>query len=79
MNIIGDTVDVDCGLDSCKLHLDFLHNRIDGIHDLQSWKTKTVDWQAIKAGGKNCRLVRVYACSMLFPITLSFLFSAMII
>ena len=78
VNLIGDTLDVDCGLDSCKLHLDFLHYRSAGIHDLQSWKTKTVYWQAIKAGGKNCHLVRVYACSMFFPITINFIFSAMI-
>ena len=81
VNIIGDTVDIDCGLDSCKLHLDYLHrnvDKVDGIHDLNLWQTKTVYWSAIKAGGKNCHLIRVFACSMLIPILINLIFSAMI-
>ena len=78
VNILGDNLDVDCGLDSCKLHLDYLHHRIDGMHDLKSWQTKTVYWSAIRAGGKNCHLLRVYAFSMAIPIAINFLFSAMI-
>ena len=78
VNIIGDNADVDCGLDSCKLHLDFLHRRLEGIHDLKSWQTKAGYYNLMKVGGKNCHLIRVYACSMLIPITISFIFSSMI-
>ena len=40
VNIIGDTIGVDCGMDTCRIHLDSLHYHIDGMHDLQSWQTK---------------------------------------
>ena len=35
VNIIGDNKGVDCGLDSCKIHLNYLHYDVDGMHDLQ--------------------------------------------
>ena len=78
VNILGDTEDVDCGLNICKLHLDYLHRSMDGIHDLKSWQTKAGYYNLMKVGGKNCHLIRVYACSMLIPITISFIFSSMI-
>ena len=87
-SIIGDYQGVDCGMDICKVHLDYLHkNGIAGIYDLKSWRSKSgylVNDQeqsgatGIRVGGKNCHLLRVYAWSMFIPITINFLFSAMI-
>ena len=53
VNIIGDMVGDDCGLDSCKLHLDYLHWwEWNGIHDLHSWSLKSGFHSYRKIGGK---------------------------
>ena len=71
VNIIGDNLDNECGMDSCKLHLDYLHYRVDGMHDLHSWSSKSGVFGGQRIGGKGCRLLRVYAWSMAIPIIIN--------
>ena len=79
VNVIGDNKDEDCGLDTCKMHLDYLHYRVDGIHDLQSWQMDTHYYYGrIRVGGKKCHLFRVYAWTMVIPIVINLLFSGVV-
>ena len=79
VNVIGDNKGVDCGLDTCKMHLDYLHYRVDGIHDLQSWQMDTTYFSGrVSVGGKKCHLFRVYAWTMLIPIVINLLFSGVV-
>ena len=79
INILGDKVGDDCGLDSCKVHLDYFHYHLDGIYDLKSWQTTIgYDNGQIRVGGKNCHMLRLYAWSMVVPIAINFLFSGVI-
>ena len=79
VNILGDKKGVDCGMDSCKLHLDYLHENVFGIHDLQSWQTKIryVNGR-VKVGGRNCHLLRMYAWTMVVPMLINLLFSGVV-
>ena len=78
-NIIGDKLDSDCGLDSCKVHLDYLHYWADGMHDLHSWSLNNgYAFKKQKVGGKGCRLLRVYAWSMAIPIIINLIFSGIV-
>ena len=78
VNIIGDRIGVDCGINTCKIHLDYLHYYIDGMHDLQSWKTKISYNGGVRVGGRNCNLLRIYAWTMVIPIIINLLFSGVI-
>ena len=79
VNVIGDNKGVDCGLDTCKMHLDYLHYRVDGIHDLQSWQMDTTYFSGrVRVGGKKCHLFQVYAWTMLIPIAINALFSGVV-
>ena len=80
VNIIGDNKGGSCGLDTCKIHLDYLHYQVDGIHDMQSWQMKIEHFFAsgARVGGRNCHLYWVYAWTMVIPILLNLLFSGMI-
>ena len=79
VNINGDNLDNDCGMDNCKLHLDFLHYGVDGMHDLHSWSSKSgYLWGMTKIGGRGCRLLRRYAWSMAIPIIINLIFSAIV-
>ena len=81
MKIIDSNKGVDCGLSTCKMHLDYLHYHfmIGKINDLQSWQTKHsyIDG-LIKVGGKHCHLLRMYSWSMAIPIIINFFFSGVI-
>ena len=79
VNIIGDGKGVDCGMNTCKIHFDYLHYYIDGMHDLQSWHTKIgyVNGRA-RVGGRNCHLLWVYAWTMVIPIMINLIFSGVI-
>ena len=80
VNIIGDNKGVDCGLSTCKLHLDMIHSTTFEIHDLEKWKTKTDHsvYGFAKVGGKTCQLLRIYAWTMFIPIIINFLMSGVI-
>ena len=79
VNIIGDKVGDDCGLDSCKVHLDYFHFHLDGIYNLKLWeKAMGYDNGQIRVGGKNCHMLRLYAWSMVVPILINFLFNGVI-
>ena len=79
VNIIGDRKGVDCGMDTCKIHLDYLHYYVDGMNDLQSWQTKIGYRKGrIRVGGRNCHLLRVYAWTMAIPIMINLVFSGVI-
>ena len=79
VNIIGDSLDNDCGMDSCKLLLDYLHYSADGMYDLHSWSSKSgYLWGMTKIGGRGCRLLRRYAWSMAIPIIINLIFSAIV-
>ena len=79
VNIIGDTKGVDCGMDTCKIHLDYLHYNVDGMNDLQSWQTNIGYLLGrVRVGGRNCHLLRVYALTMVIPILINLLFSGVI-
>ena len=79
VNMIGDRKGVDCGMDTCKIHLDFLHHYVDGMNDLQSWQTKiTYGGGRVRVGGRNCHLLRVYAWTMVVPILINLIFSGVI-
>ena len=76
---VGDRKGGDCGMDTCKIHLDFLHYWVDGLHDLQSWRTTIVYQRGrIRVGGRNCHLLRVYAWTMVIPIMINLIFSGVI-
>ena len=80
VNIIGDNTGVDCGLSTCKLHIDMIHNMALGsIYDLQTWNTKN-DYvlSTQRVGGKTCQLLRIYAWTMFIPILINFLLSGVI-
>ena len=49
---------------------------VDGIPDLESWKSKVGYDAGIRYGGKNCRLLRIYSDSMAIPIVLNLWFSS---
>ena len=87
VNIIGYRKGVDCGMDTCKIHLDYLHYWVDGMNDLQSWQTKIRYSSGVRllsgegsarVGGRNCHLLRVYAWTMFIPILINLLFSGVI-
>ena len=79
VSIIGDNKGVDCGMDTCKIHLDYYHYDVDGMHDLQSWQTNIGYYIGrIRVGGRNCQLLRVYAWTMAIPILINFIFSGII-
>ena len=79
MDIIGDNKGVDCGFSTCKVHLDYLHNEMDEIHDLQSWQTVTRFLHGgLKVGGKICHLLRVYAWTMSIPILINLFFNGIV-
>ena len=61
------------------MHLDFLHYRVDGIHDLQSWQMDSSYYNGrIRVGGKKCHLFRMYAWTMVIPIVINLLFSGVV-
>ena len=77
--IYNDTIGVGCGVDVCKVHLDYVNNRVDGTHDLTSWSLKIVyDNAGRRFGGKNCRLLRIYSWSMAIPILINLSFVSVI-
>ena len=78
VNINGDRFSEECGLDSCKVHLDYLHYKVDGIHDLNSWQSKIAFEDNIRIGGRNCQLLRLYACLLAIPMTINLIFSAIV-
>ena len=62
-----------CGVDVCKLHLEGLGYP---FKNLDLWKIKTTYFYGTKVGGKSCYLNRLYSKSMLIPILLNLLLSA---
>ena len=76
--IYNDITDFGCGVDVCKVHLDYVDYYVDGIHDLESWKSKINYFYGRRYGGKNCRLLRIYSWSMAIPILINLLFSSVI-
>ena len=62
-----------CGVDVCKVHLEGLEYY---FKNLDLWKIKTTYWSGKKIGGKSCYLNRLYSKSMLIPIALNLLLSA---
>ena len=70
------TLNRDCGLDVCKVHLDFL--RPLGVKDLDSWKTASPGFTGRQLGGKNCRLLRTYSKTMMIPIAINLVFNSLI-
>ena len=76
--IYNDITGIGCGVDVCKVHLDYLDRH--GIHDFKSWKSNiTYDkFYGGKVGGKNCRMLRIYSWSMAIPILMNLFFSSVI-
>ena len=70
------TLNRDCGLDVCKVHLDSLRNL--GVKDLSSWKTANIGSGGRQLGGKNCQLIRVYSKTLMIPIAINLVFNALI-
>ena len=62
-----------CGVDVCSLHLEVLEYY---LKNLDLWKIKTTYVEGTKIGGKSCYLNRIYSKSMLIPIALNLLLSA---
>ena len=67
-----------CGMDVCKLHLESYRDKKRYFdNNIDIWKTKISYYDGdTKVGGKNCYLYRLYSKSMLIPIALNLLFSA---
>ena len=74
----NNTTGVGCGVDVCKIHLDYVKEYANGIHDLKSWKSKRGYFGGVRVGGKNCGLLRIYSWSMAIPILINLFFSSVI-
>ena len=67
-------INANCNVDVCKLHIEPFEKYFDNNIDI--WKTKNTYWWTTKIGGKSCYLNRLYSKSMLIPIALNLLLSA---